>query len=238
MLVGTAAIMFLDFRIALLIIGALFLMLIPIASFGETANVHVKLAEYRKDFSDRKVLAIGVIMLLFGLHWGAESTSYGLFLKNNLGLDIFSIGLYSSMSLLFLGSTAYFFGRRIDSGKMNMKYVFFAGMLISGAFHILHTVPIPWLSFVFRAAHEVGDGMAAIAMYFWISRLFSNERIGGNSSTMFTMSLMGQVAGSLIFGHMGHSLGYHVPLIVSGVTSIVCAFLLLTFVRIFKISER
>jgi MFS family permease len=235
--IGGILIFMLDFSLALKIIGILYLLIIPFASFRPLAKRKVRLAEYKKDFLNSKVVSIGIIMFLFALHWGAEATSFGLFLRNNLGLDMFMVGVYSSVALLFLGFTAYFFGRRIDRGKNKMKNVFFAGVLFSGVFGILYTIPIPWISFLFRIPHEMGDGMASIAMYFWISKLFGTERIGGNSSLMFTLTLLGQVTGSLVFGPIGYVMGYQMPFIISGATTIICAFLLLTFVRIFHISE-
>ncbi|MBU0530831.1 MAG: MFS transporter, partial [Nanoarchaeota archaeon] len=168
-------------------------------------------------------------------HWGAESTSYGLFLQNNLGLDIFMVSLYSAFAIIPLALTSYYFGKRIDKKGMNMRNLFAAGLIISGVFHILHTVPIPWLSFIFRLGHEAGDGIAFIAVFFWISKLFSKNRIGGDSSLMFTVMLLGQVVGSLVFGPLGQLMGYHIPLIISGFTNILCAVLLVIFVRKFKI---
>ncbi len=234
--VGTL-IFLLDFSLALKMIGVLYLLIIPFVSFKPIMKYKVKLVEYRRDFLNRRVVSIGIIMFLFTLHWGAEGTSFGLFLRNNLGLDMFLVGVYTSVTLLFLGFTAYVFGKRIDQRKSNMKNVFVAGMIISGVFHILHTIPIVPLSFLLRIPHEVGDGMTLIAIYFWVSKLFGVKRIGGNSSLMFTLTLLGHVVGSLIFGPIGYHMGYHIPLIISGMINILCAFLLIAFVRTFHVRE-
>ncbi len=234
---GGILIYFLDFSLSIKIIGILYLLLIPFVSFRPVTKYRVKLAEYKRDILNRKIISLGLVMFLFSLHWGAEGTSFGLFLRHNLGLDMFQLGVYTSVTLLFLGVTAYIFGRRIDRGKSNMKNVFVGGMLVSGIFHILHTIPIPWISFLLRIPHEVGDGMTMIAVYFWISKLFGVKRVGGNSGFMFTLMLLGNVIGSLVFGPMGYLLGYHIPLIVSGMTNIACAFLLLLFAKIFKLRE-
>ncbi|UCC91880.1 MAG: MFS transporter [Candidatus Aenigmatarchaeota archaeon] len=237
LVIGGLLILILEFSLALKVIGIIYLLLIPLVSFRPITKYRVKLSEYKKDFLDRKVILLGIIIFIFTLHWGAEATSFGLFLRNNLGLDMFLIGLYTGISLFSLGLTAYFFGKRIDRGKSNMKNVFIAGMIISGVFHILHTVPIPWLSFILRIPHEIGDGMTLIAIYFWVSKLFGVKRIGGDSSIMFTVTLLGHVVGSLIFGPIGYHLGYHIPLIISGVTNILSAFLLIAFVKAFKVRE-
>lgn len=234
-LAGGVMVFFLDFSLAMLWLGVIYLLLIPLISFHSQTSSRIRLGQYRKDILNRRVLLIGAVILLFATHWGAETTSYGLFLKNNLNLDLFMIGIYNAGSVIFLGISAYLFGRRIDSGKANLRNIFFAGMLISGVFHILHTIPVLPLSFAFRVLHEVGDGMAMVSMFFWISRLFGRERIGGNSSLMFTLTLIGQVAGSLIYGPMGYLMGYHVPLIISGMVAIFCAFLMIAFLRIYGV---
>ena len=227
----------LDFSTALKIIGVIYALMIPLVSFDSIAAHKIKMGQYKKDILNRSVIIAGAIRLLFSTHWGAETTSYGLFLTQNLNLDMFTVGLYIAGTIIFLGLSAYFFGKRIDSGRSNMKNIFVIGMIISGVFHILHTIPILEISFIFRAIHEIGDGMAIIAMFFWISKLFGKERIGGNSSFMFTLTLIGHVVGSLIYGPIGDYMGYHMPLIFSGITNIMCAILLVIFVRMYKIKE-
>ncbi|NIQ17388.1 MAG: hypothetical protein GTN43_01050 [Candidatus Aenigmarchaeota archaeon] len=54
---------------------------------------------------------------------------------------------------------------------------------------------------------------------------------------MFTLTLLGHVVGSLIFGPIGYHMGYHIPLIISGMINILCAFLLIAFVRTFHVRE-
>lgn len=235
--IGGGLVFLVGFPLGLKIMGLIYLVLIPFVSFKSTARYKVKLKEYGRDMLNAKVISIGIVMFLFSLHWGAERTSYGLFLRTNLGLDMFMVGLYTSLTIPFLGLTSYYFGRRIDAGKSNMRRIFFVGMIVSGVFHILNTVPVPWFSFLMRIFHEAGDGMADIAVYFWISRLFNTERIGGGSGVMFAVMLMGQVTGSLIFGPIGQIYGYHIPLIISGITSILCSFLLALFLKIFHVSD-
>lgn len=237
LVIGGALVLMLDFSLALQIMGIVYLLLIPFVSFRPITKHKVKLSQYKKDLLNKKVISLGIIMFIFTLHWGAEGTSFGLFLNKNLGLDMFWVGVYIGISLFFLGLTAYIFGKRIDLGKSNLKNVFVLGMIISGVFHIIHTIPVPWLSFLLRIPHEIGDGMALIAIYFWVSKLFGIERIGGNSSIMFMVTLLGHVVGSLIFGPIGYHFGYHIPLIISGVTTILSAFLLIAFVRIFHVRE-
>jgi MFS family permease len=225
------------FRLGFGIIALISLLVIPFISFKTTARYEAKLGQYRKDVLNKRVIFIGLIMFLFALHWGSERTAFGLFLKKDLGLDMFSFGLFTGLALPFFGIASLYFGRRIDSGRSNLKYVFFAGLVLSGAAYILGTIPIPLLSFATRIFHEFGDGMADISIYFWVSRMFDVKRVGGGWGVMYTVMLIGQITGSLVFGPLGEITGYSVPIIITGVTSIAAGFLMLAFVRIFKISD-
>jgi MFS family permease len=236
--IGGSLVFLVGFKLGFEIMGLLYLLVIPFISFKSISKSTIKLGQYRKDVLTKKVVFLAVVMFIFSLHWGSERTTFGLFLKNGLGLDIFWLGVYTSLSLPFLGIGSYYFGRRIDAGKSNLKLVYVAGMMMSGVSYILNTVPVPWFSFVMRMFHEFGDGMADIAVYFWISKLFKVERVGGSSTVLFTVMLLGQITGSLIFGPLGQIAGYHVPIIITGITSIASALLLLVFVKIFKVSEK
>ena len=46
------------------------------------------------------------------------------------------------------------------------------------------------------------------------------DRVGGNSSLITLTTTLGVFTGSLIFGPLGASLGYQIPLIISGVISL------------------
>lgn len=236
--IGGTLVFLVGFHLGFGIIGLLYLLVVPFVSFRSPAKYTVKFGQYKKDVLNKKVIFIGLVMFMFALHWGSERTAFGLFLKKDLGLDMFMFGLYTALALPFLGFASFYFGRRIDAGKSNLKMIYFAGMILSGVSYILNTVPVLWFSFVMRIIHEFGDGMADIAIYFWISKLFHVERVGGGSSVMYTLMLVGQVTGSLVFGPLGEIMGYQVPIMITGVTSIMSAFLMLAFVRIFRISEK
>ncbi|UCD07335.1 MAG: hypothetical protein JSW41_05955, partial [Candidatus Aenigmatarchaeota archaeon] len=97
------------------------------------------------------------------------------------------------------------------------------GLIISGFAHILMTIPQVYISFVFRAIHEVGDGIAGVSLLFWIGRKFKESRLGGDSGIFFVIMTMGQFTGSIIYGPIGFTYGYSLPLIISGVVTIICA---------------
>jgi hypothetical protein len=59
-----------------------------------------------------------------------------------------------------------------------------------------------------------------VVMYVGIGRLFHVDRIGGNASLIYLITLTGSFAGALIFGQLGEQIGYWFPLIISGIISI------------------
>jgi MFS family permease len=219
-----------DFGFVLLLIAAGFALLFFFSLRIEDTQAHATLAvEYKNDLLSKEPIFFSILFFLVALHWGAEATSYGLFLQNNLGFDFFSMGLYIAASVLVVGASAYFFGKRIDNAKIGFRRVFLAGLFISGFFHILMTVPDPFFSFLFRAIHEFGDGMIEISFFLWVSRRFQVERVAGNVSIIMTAMLISQVIGSVFFGWLGSSYGYHLPLIVSGATSVFAGVLFMVF---------
>jgi len=201
-------------------IGSLFL---PI-----TQTFKFKLFEYKRDIFKKEVLFFMFIVFLFSLHYGAEMTSYTLFLKHNFSLNLGTMGLYMASAIVFLAGAEIFFGRKVQKG-MDPKHVFYFGLLVSGIGHVLFSIQSDvWISFIFRCVHEVGDGAMIFSIFYGIVKIFNIERIGGNSSIISLTSVLGVSVGSFIFGPLGEHYGYYLPLFITGVTSIL-AFLLLFY---------
>lgn len=211
------------FSTTLVIIGIYFLILIPLLFWLEPVSVkRTKLIQYEKDFLHPNNILLSIILFLFASHWGAEMTSYGLFLKNILNLSAISMGFYTAFAVLFLGIAALIFGNKIDH-RTDFKKLFLIGLIVSGFAHILMTIPHVYISFVFRAIHEVGDGIAGVSLLFWIGRKFKESRLGGDSGIFYIIMTLGMFAGSIIYGPIGFAYGYPLPLIISGVVTVICA---------------
>ncbi len=205
-------------------VGLLFLLLILfVFSIQDTTGNKVKILEYKKDFFRKDVLLFSLVLFLFTLHWGAESTSYGLLLKNYFELDLFTSGIYMAAALVPLGIAAYFFGKRIDRQKSKLKNIIVAGMLISGTMHIVMTFEPLWLSFLARAVHEFGDGLFNLSMMLWITDSFDLKRLAGNASLIMTVTVVAEVVGAVLFSTIGSMFGYQFAFIGSGITSILAA---------------
>lgn len=230
-LLGMLLVAYLGFPLTLMITGVYFLFLIPLLFFLEPVKVaRTRLIQYERDFLKPNNILLAAIFFLFATHWGAERTSYGLFMREVLGLDPVGMGLYASFTIIFLGIAAFVFGNRIDH-RTNFRNIFIIGLVVSGLAHILMTVPEVFISFAFRSIHEAGDGLAGVAILFWLGRKFKKSRLGGDTGIFFVIMTIGEFTGSLIYGPIGFSMGYSWPLIISGITTIITAGLFLVLKR-------
>jgi len=177
------------------------------------------LAEYRADSLRPQVLFLFFWMAVFASHWGAEHTCYGLFLREGLDLSYAVMGVYMAVEIAVLTITVLYLGPRYDKG-INAYLWLYVGLFTSGAGAILMTIPDFGVSLAFRSLHGVGDGILTIVVFLKISELFDPDRMGGNSGMFALAMLLGNAAGALVYGPMGQSMGYHVPMIVSGAVTI------------------
>jgi MFS family permease len=222
-ILGMVLVFLIGFPTTLMIIGIYFLVLIPLVFLLEPVSVaRTRLIQYERDFLHPNNILLAIILFLFTTHWGAERTSYGLFLRNVLDLNEIGMGLYVAFAIIFLGIAAFFFGNRIDH-RTDFKKLFLIGLLVSGMTHILMTIPNVYVSFLFRAIHEAGDGIQRVSVFFWLRKKFGTTRLGGDTGIFFVIMTLGEFTGSMIYGPIGFTYGYSMPLIISGMTTIICA---------------
>jgi MFS family permease len=216
-----------DFVSVLLITSLAFVFMAAVSAglLSEARKVRFPLGDYRKVILSRYTLLFFIPLFIFGMHWGAEHTSYSLFLRETFGLGLAESGLYMGIPIVILSFAAFYAGTLVDR-KVSHRKFFFGGFLISGVGHILMTFPVLPLSFIFRVIHEVGDGLAGVGYYVSFSKLFKKERVSGESGFGYSVIATGATIGSLIFGPMGYEYGFQWPLIVSGMLSIASVLLL------------
>ncbi|MBN2067011.1 MAG: MFS transporter [Candidatus Diapherotrites archaeon] len=225
-LLSGIAIAFLAFALTFNIVAVLvLLLLVPIYLLKDVPKEKINLFQYGKDFLKVKNVLFAGMLFLFTFHWGAEHTTYGLFLKNYLDLDTAWSGLYISITLIFLALAAFLGGRLIDKG-IEHKKLFIVGVLFSGIGHIMMVNENVFVSLFWRILHEAGDGLFFITQFVWISLLFEKERIGGNYGIMFTIMTLGAFTGAIAFGPLGEATNYTAPFIVSGAILIAEALIL------------
>ena len=204
----SGTLMVLSIASLILLFGTLALPNIPAARIG--------LVEYRTDFMQPRVLLFIGWLFLFSLHWGAEQTSYALFLQDTLKLSLWEMGLYMGAEFITLGLAVWWCGTGFDRG-LPLRSMAIGGLLLSGIGHVVMCTPVISVSLLARLVHGLGDGAVTIVVYVGMTRLFRLDRMGGNSGLVFLIFSVGSVVGSLIYGPLGHAYGYAIPLVISGV---------------------
>lgn len=211
----------LDFPLAFLITAGLTFLMLPLVwSLKPTPISAVSLKDYKADFSDLKVVAFALWIFLFTTHWGAEMTCYGLFLREDLGLSFTGLGLYFAGEFLAMVLTFLVMSRTPPTNE-TLRRLAVWGLFLSGIGHMGQVLRPVWVSFSFRAVHGVGDAMMFVVFYVGISRLFKLERMGGNTGLMNMTTMVGLVAGSLVYSLLGERYGYGLPLWVSGAVTLI-----------------
>lgn len=206
----------LDFETTLMTVGGVCLLLvIPSAFLQSTRVAKISFAEYKADFSNRKVIFFALWLLLFASHWGAEQTSYGLFLKKQLHLNMIQMGWYTAAEFAAIILTVIIAGDMIGRNG-NARKIAILGLFGSGIGHIGMIFPPISLSVAFRILHGFGDGCMTLVMFYGVTKLFAIEHIGGNGGMINFATMIGYIIGSMVYGHMGESLGYDYPLWISG----------------------
>ncbi len=210
----------LDFAKSLVAVGiACFFLAILSGSVRPTSVARVRWADYKADFSNRKVLLFSAWMLLFATHWGAEQTSYGLFLRQQLHLSFSGMGWYMASEFLAIIFAVLIGGNLIGKRQLGRKIAIF-GLAASGLGHIGMIIPLVYVSVLFRILHGVGDGCMILILYYGIFRFFSPEHLGGNAGMINLVTMIGYIIGATVYGPLGEFFGYGHPFWISGLTTI------------------
>ena len=201
---------------------ACLLMLFLVRSLPPTRVSAVHLFEYKADLGSRRVWLFGLWLFLFATHWGAENTSYGIFLREDLHLNWQEISLYFAVEYVALGLAIVVMGGKLRLHG-SLRGTILAGLAASGCGHIGMVTHVVWLSAAFRALHGAGDGLITLVQYMGVARLFSLDRLGGNNGFINTLLMLGFIVGSLIYGPLGENIGYRHALWMSGALTLLLA---------------
>lgn len=222
-----------NFETIFTIVGIIFVALAIFSqiTLPESATAKFALLHYKKDLFQKKALFLILIIFLFAIHFGAEQTSYGLFLQNNLQLNKFQMGLYMGAAVLIMGPTVILISKKFKTIKAKNLLLF--GLFFSGLFHILMTIKNPGLSFLFRTIHEIADACMFFFFTYGISKIFHIKRIGGNLGIIYFAIDIGTTLGALVFGPIGAKYGYEWSLIISGITTLTAFLVASTYIHNF-----
>jgi MFS family permease len=219
-LLGGISLYFLDYPKTFQLLAALLLPILAITwRLPLTRGQQSPILQYGRDFLSGPVLFFATWLFLFTLHWGAEGTSMGLFLQNDLDLGSLGVGLYLAGEFTVIALTVYFYGR-YGEGWLSPFALLALGLATSGLGHIFMVYPNLAWSFAWRMVHGFGDGLILMITYTTIARLFHVDRIGGNAGLISLATTLGVLSGSLLYGPLGASFGYQLPFILSGLTSL------------------
>lgn len=223
-----------QFQNIFIIIGLLFATMAILSQFilPKSAIAKFEALNYKKDIFKPDVLFFLFIMFLFAIHYGAEETSYGLFLENSLNLNKFQSGLYMGMAIITMSISVLIIRKLIK--KIGTKNLLLLGTFLSGLGLILMTNSIAEISFLFRIIHETGDAMMFFFLYYGLSKMFDLERIGGNAGFVTFIIIIGSSLGNLIFGPIGAKYGYQMPFLIGGITTILTFLFSLKFRHVIK----
>lgn len=181
-----------------------------------------ELVHYRKDVANKEALVLVALTFLVSLHLGVERTCFSLYMKEDIGLSVNSIGTM----FFFIGMTVailtiingFISDRRLGKGK-GLAALFYSGIFISGLFNINLLFSSSFGTILaIRLLHVLGDSLLMISRSIIVSNLFQSERIGGNLGVITTTSTLGTFLGAIMSGIIP---GYIFPFVVAGALAIV-----------------
>ena len=223
MALGGATLHAVGFRPALVGLGCVAVGLAALAfALPDVRVTAAPLGDYCRDVRRPGFPLFALWLFLFASHWGAETVSYGRFLREDLGLGLDQMGWFMAGELLTLGAATWWAGRT-TLGTIGEGRLLATAMVLSGIAQAAMTGVGPLASFAFRALHGVGDGVVMMLVYTTIARIFDVDRIGGNSGLVLLVSMVGAAAGALVYGPLGTAWGNGAPLAVSGVLLVLLA---------------
>jgi MFS family permease len=206
------------FKIIAVALGGIFFLSLFLP---ETEIKNPKLVEYKGDIMRKEVMLFLLIIFLFSTHFGAEATSYGLFLKENLSLSMKGMGLYMGGAVGVMALSVLFLSKFSEK-----KWLLHFGLLASGVGFIgMCLTGNIYASFIWRVIHEIGDTAMFVFLYYSLTKFFPAERLGGNTSIVTLAIYIAAASASLIFGIIGDKMGYDTAIIISGIICILAFFL-------------
>ncbi|MBD3330751.1 MFS transporter [Candidatus Peregrinibacteria bacterium] len=218
-----------DIEKIFLTISLLFLFMAGVAwlIFSDTITTKLKFIHYKKDIFRSKVIILLISYFIIAIHFGAEQTSYGLFLKENLQLSSLGVGSFMGITVIFMGIMSFIIYKNFK--RISPSLLMILGITLSGLGHIAMAVTPVVPSMIFRMIHEAGDASIFFFLSYGIIKLFDKERVGGNSGLFKLMSTSGTAVGALIFGPFGVKFGYDYAIIFSGLLTLVALIPLIKF---------
>jgi DHA1 family quinolone resistance protein-like MFS transporter len=176
--------------------------------------------DYLKDLETGQAIITAIFLFLISTHWGPERVNMTIYIRDDVGLSFFSMGALLGVAMIFLAISVFYYGKKYDQG-FSLKRILGYGLLFNAIGSIgWYFTTNPWLIFLLRSVHEFGDGAITAFIVIQTANLFSKKRIGGDSSAFIFITIIGTTAGALAGGVISDYYGNLLPIVLSGIVSI------------------
>ncbi|MFA6435793.1 MAG: MFS transporter [Candidatus Gracilibacteria bacterium] len=165
-----------------------------------------KIKAYKNDLWNFRVMAFIIVIFLWAVHFGAENTSYGLFLRENLHLSYQVMGLYTGLAIITMYGWSRYASVLIHHG-MSVTKILTIGLIAAAIGQLIMTIPSLPISFLGRLIHEGGDAFGFVFLYHGVRKLFPQERVGGSAGIMRFSDASGAMLGAFLFAPLGSTYG-------------------------------
>ncbi|MCD5390928.1 MFS transporter [candidate division NPL-UPA2 bacterium] len=215
--------------------GLMFLLLILSTILKDSPPLRFSIRHYRGDLRRQEVFLLIFIVLIMGIHFGAERTSLYLFLDNDVGLTVKEISQIFCFVGLWLGIFSLICGYLFDRNR-RVIILISLGLFLSGAGQGLLVFANSYLSaLMLRLLHTTGDSFVILSQAVMISTIFPNRRMGGNFGFLETVGMGGTFLGAIVSGVLNEYIpGYASPFILTGLLTVIFSLYLFPQRRLFS----
>lgn len=160
----------------------------------------IRVLEYVNDILNRKVLALILVFMLTGIHFGVEQYGFPKLIREGIGISSRNMGMLYLYIGLMLAGMAFIVKKLL--GKYLKHFLYFGiGLIISGVFQWSIFLADDFSSLLMiRLAHVVGDAVVLLMSGVVVASIFPGARMGGNVGLVMLVSACGQFGGILLAG--------------------------------------
>ncbi len=215
--------------------GFIFFLLLLSTILKDSPPIRFSIRQYGGDLRRQEVFLLILIVLVMGIHFGAERTNLYLFLDNDVGLTLKQISQIFCFIGLWLGIFTLICGYLFDRNR-SIIILISLGLFLSGAGQGLLAFANSYLSaLMVRLLHTTGDSFVILSQAVVISTIFPNKRMGGNFGFMETVRMGGTFLGAIVSGVLNEYIpGYGSPFILTGLLMVIFSLFLFPQRRLFS----
>ncbi|HDD35684.1 MAG TPA: MFS transporter [Candidatus Desulfofervidus auxilii] len=211
-----------NYFFAFIFLSAFFLAII-LFFLPDIEPIPIIFKSYFADLKNPAIWPLIITLFVIGMHFGAERTALVLFLKENIKVSPFYIGLFFSIIGLWMAVISPIMARL----KTKNFSLLALSLAWSGIFQFFTGFTWNFPAFLLtRILHTAGDSLYLLEINFIIVSLFPGERIGGHSGFLFTLRSISVFLGASLTGLINQHLGYAWAFYISGSLSLIWASIL------------